>query len=1283
MGAEAAVPGAPTSVAVYSTSDGELEVRWSSSDFAATTGFKVQWKSGTAEYDTSRQDLADPATSLVTASSTEAARRYKHTTTGLTNGTEYTVRVLATNTAGDSDPSPEAAGTPQSTPGQGLAFIENEVVTIHEDAFPWLRGAFDHLVTQNVPVKITNERYSFVFHGCQPRTGLQICSITEVELGRGDPRLVDATIHELGHVYSGANLVTNKPGPVGMAHVYFSKLDTDPQEGRCHPEELYADMLQILTLGEQSTIDHYWSRCVGTNESLMEAALAVVRSATSGEIPTWWTDTYDNSGGTPDLEAFWADVKATSSRFKATAVPYQLRNLFGGYCDEVNAAASVPYAIVGWAGDGPTRNPWRDSGCVPEAPGDPTAVAVGSGKLTVYWAAPAGDGGSPVEGYKVQWKSGSEEYDPSRQVEVTDLANLSYTMSDLTSDVEYTVQVLAYNTNGAGAASAEATETATAGSTTLPTVNSVAISSNPGTDQTYAAGDEIQVTVTFSKTVTVTGSPQLTLNVGGEDRTAGYERVTGSALVFSYSVDDGERDTEGVSIKSNSISLNEGMIKDSADDSDALLNHRAVAADAGHKVDGVKPNLAATGGAGVNGIVLALTFDEPLHWWLIPEAGDFTVTGGDTSRTVTDVGLSGSAVLLILDLAVEHEEEGIRVSYTPGMNPIRDVPGNEAEALSLVPVTNETPDTTAPGVSGLEITSNPGSDATYAVGDEIEATVTFNETVEVEGTPQLRLRMGSRTRPAGYRRGTNTTELVFAYEVVKGEEDTDGVSIEANSLLLNGGMIEDASNNSAVLDHDGLAADAGHKVDGAGPNLTATGGAVVNGTTLTLTFGERLDGSSTPQASAFTVTGSDTSRTVADVALSGSAVLLTVDPAVEHGETGIRVSYTVPTGPGASPLQDVLGNDVDRLSNVPITNETPDTTSPTVSKLEISSDPGTDRTYAAEDQIQVTVTFSETVEVTGTPQLAIELGGGDRTADYQGGSGTAALVFAYEVAEGDSDTDGVSVRANSLSLNGGTIRDGADNDAVLDHGALAAGLTHRVDGIKPVFQSATVSGRQIVLAYDEALDGTSVPTVGQFGVTVAGMQREVTRVDMDGSVAILTLAEVVKLGELVTVTYREPSTSPIRDAPGNIAIAFIDEPASLTFSLDELDLTEDGAFDSDDALVMAYSYTLESALGNGETGGTETGRSTLLRDLWGGSGPGRGRRFAWNAAEGECLEGRRGERERRRDGGRGLRWERHEGDVLHVQAGCFAWRRSDGRSRKVSSQCLGGAMGWVGIERER
>ena len=126
------------------------------------------------------------------------------------------------------------------------------------------------------------------------------------------------------------------------------------------------------------------------------------------------------------------------------------------------------------------------------------------------------------------------------------------------------------------------------------------------------------------------------------------------------------------------------------------------------------------------------------------------------------------------------------------------------------------------------------------------------------------------------------------------------------------------------------------------------------------------------------------------------------------------------------------------LSEVPASHVIrADTTPPTVSKIEVTSDPGTDRTYAAvDDEIRVTVTFSETVEVTGMPQVRLELGGGQRTATFEGGSGTAALVFGYTVVAGESDTDGVGVEANSLS--GGTIRDGAGNNAVRDHEAVAA-----------------------------------------------------------------------------------------------------------------------------------------------------------------------------------------------------------------------------------------------------
>ena len=486
--------------------------------------------------------------------------------------------------------------------------------------------------------------------------------------------------------------------------------------------------------------------------------------------------------------------------------------------------------------------------------------------------------------------------------------------------------------------------------------------------------------MTFSKEVAVTGSPQMTLNVGGEDRTAGYGSVTGAAVTFSYQVAVGESDTDGVSIDANSLSLSGGTIKDSTDDIDAVLNHRAVAANAGHKVEGVKPALVVTGGAVANGPTLTLTYNEPLDGSSTPQASAFAVAGGNQSRTVTGVRVTGSKVELTLDPAAEHGETGIRVSYTVptgmGASPIRDTVGNAAVGLSSQPVTNETPDTTTPTVSAVEITSDPGSDGIYAPEDEIQATVTFSEPVDVERTPRLMLKVGDRDRGAGYEEGTGTTELVFAYEVIKGDEDTDGVSVDANSLSLHGGTIKDPSKNSAELTHDAVGTQAGHQVDGAGPDLAETGGAVVDTATLTLTFDETLDASSTPQASAFRITGGDTARTVTDVALNGSAVLLTLDTGVEHGETGLRVSYTVPTGTGASPLQDVLGNDANRLNNLSVTNETPDTTPPAVSKLEITSNPGTDRTYAVEDEIQVTVTFSETVEVTGSPQLRLEFGGG-------------------------------------------------------------------------------------------------------------------------------------------------------------------------------------------------------------------------------------------------------------------------------------------------------------------
>ena len=114
---------------------------------------------------------------------------------------------------------------------------------------------------------------------------------------------------------------------------------------------------------------------------------------------------------------------------------------------------------------------------------------------------------------------------------------------------------------------------------------------------------------------------------------------------------------------------------------------------------------------------------------------------------------------------------------------------------------------------------------------------------------------------------------------------------------------------------------------------------------------------------------------------------------------------------------------------------------------------GPDNTFDTGDAVTATVTFNEAVTVDttgGTPQLTINMGGTDQVLDYNSGTGTTALVFSgYTVAFGDTDTDGLSIEANKLDLNGGTIKATADAnlDAVLDHTAVAASASHTVSGV--------------------------------------------------------------------------------------------------------------------------------------------------------------------------------------------------------------------------------------------
>ena len=93
----------------------------------------------------------------------------------------------------------------------------------------------------------------------------------------------------------------------------------------------------------------------------------------------------------------------------------------------------------------------------------------------------------------------------------------------------------------------------------------------------------------------------------------------------------------------------------------------------------------------------------------------------------------------------------------------------------------------------------------------------------------------------------------------------------------------------------------------------------------------------------------------------------------------------------------------------------------------------TDGSYAAGDVIELSVRFSLTVWVSGTPQLVLNTGGPlPAMAYYSSGSGTDTLTFQYTVAAGDTASALEYWSQWALELNDGRIWDNMDNDVILE-----------------------------------------------------------------------------------------------------------------------------------------------------------------------------------------------------------------------------------------------------------
>ncbi|WP_233202433.1 Ig-like domain-containing protein [Limnohabitans sp. JirII-31] len=475
----------------------------------------------------------------------------------------------------------------------------------------------------------------------------------------------------------------------------------------------------------------------------------------------------------------------------------------------------------------------------------------------------------------------------------------------------------------------------------------------------------------------------------------------------------------------------------------------------GPTITTVTDNVAA---AVTNGVIdFTVTFDDAIYGTV--STTSFTATNGTVS-SVTSLGNNQYTVRVTPTANVASGNVALSLVGTG----LSDTAGNTATNASLSGLDSQAIDTKVPTVSGVAISGATGiQNSTLNAGDVVSVTATMSEATVVDttsGTPRLALNIGGTTVYANYASGSGSTALVFTYTVLAGQTDANGISIAANSLALNSGTLKDAAGNNATLTHTAVADNASYLVDTTAPTtltaltLTPSGGTVVTNT---------LNASNTAMAFSATVTAGQATGGKAEFYVGAN--LIGTDSAIAAADT--TLVYTTSDGtPTAAEVQaaitaggqmsvilyDAAGNTLTATGPT----LTRDVAAPTVSSVAISGATGIqNNTLNTGDVVSVTVTMSEVTTVTGTPQLALNIGGTTVQASYASGSGSTALVFNYTVLAGQTDANGISIDTNSLALNSGTLKDAAGNSATLTHASVTDNAGYLVDTTAPVAPNIT------------------------------------------------------------------------------------------------------------------------------------------------------------------------------------------------------------------------------------
>ncbi|MDC0390622.1 autotransporter domain-containing protein [Candidatus Thioglobus sp.] len=205
------------------------------------------------------------------------------------------------------------------------------------------------------------------------------------------------------------------------------------------------------------------------------------------------------------------------------------------------------------------------------------------------------------------------------------------------------------------------------GDEAIPAVSSVSSNTDAGG---YKVGDVIDIDVVFSVAVTVTGTPQLTLETGDTDRVINYSSGSGtSTLTFNYTVQAGDTASDLDYTSTTALVLNSGTIKDATNNtvpltlptvggSDSLAGNEALVIDTTTPTNQNTVFASVVTKAGGATVTITSSGDSTNDVWFAP-AGTTSFSAGATmtiaaSGTATSIAApadTGTYYLYVLDAA--------------------------------------------------------------------------------------------------------------------------------------------------------------------------------------------------------------------------------------------------------------------------------------------------------------------------------------------------------------------------------------------------------------------------------------------------------------------------------------------------------------------------------------------------------------------------------------------------------------------------------------------------------